>query len=210
VKNYVFVIAGLLSGTLNALAATSTDYRQQKTVTATTEIGTSVYPLPTAGFGVGLFLTPALRLEGNYTKGEIDFFDELSSKLYALRLKYFLGNSFYVNAGASYRELDLVINEWLFSDRRLARSMHHAGGEISFGNSWQFATFTIGCDWGGYFFPLKKTKDTRSTSGSTRPIFGTRADAADDDDDFSSEQRWEDYASSGTWQAVRFHLGWSF
>lgn len=209
-NHLALILASMTFASFQAAAVTSTDHRQEKTVSATTEIGSSVYPLPTAGFSVGYFATPNVRLEANYTKGEIDFFDEMSSKLYAAKVKYFIGNSFYVNVGAAYRQLDLTINEWLFSDRRLARSIHHVGGEASFGNSWQFSSFTIGCDWAGYFLPVKKMKDTREQSGEQTGLFGTRVDDDKKDDDFHSEQRWEDYANAGTWQAVRLNLGWSF
>lgn len=204
----VFILLTFFS--TGAIAGTSTEYRQEKSISAATEIGSSVYPHPTAGFSLGYFATPNLRLEATYTKGEIDFFDEMSSKLYSARLKYFIGNSFYVNFGAAYRELDLVINEWLFSDRRLERSVHHTGAEISMGNSWQFPGFTIGCDWAGYFLPINKTKDSRQESGSLISLFGGEREVDEDDEDFATEKRWNSYAKRGTWQAVRLNIGWSF
>lgn len=200
----------LLAGNVKALAGTSTEHRQEKTITAATEVGSAVYPLPSAGFSLGFFATPDIRLEANYTKGEIDFIDELSSKLYAARVKFFFGNSFYVNVGAAYRELDLTIDEWLFSDRRLSRSMHHVGGELSLGNNWQFSSFSIGCDWAGYFLPLRKLKDTRQQSGARRSLFGAQSNPENDNGEFASEDRWERYANGGTWQAVRMNVGWSF
>jgi hypothetical protein len=122
-----------------------------------------------------------------------------------VRLKWFLGNSFYLQGGAGLRQMQATDSSVFFSSLVVADtykstfSSSYAIGEIGLGNRWQFSNFTIGCDWVGYAVPLAKLSSSESFTG---PI--TESQKASDRDNFDKR------SSEGNLMLLRFHLGVSF
>lgn len=166
--------------------------------------GFSVGGIPSAGLSGGYYLSPDQILEASYVRGSISYLSviEIFSSMYTIRLKKFWGNSFYTNFGAGTREIGAGIDlKALTGDSTLLakQSATSAGIELAIGNRWQYDTFTIGCDWIGFFAPLTKLSYVDEMPAGADP-----ADAAKQKDAFDK------IALTGNLELLRFYLGVSF
>ena len=149
----------LIVGSLNINAKISERNRYRKTWSTVVGWGLSVAPLPTIGGSLGYYITPNIIAElGLYRGAGLTKIGEtegrLNWKYTEARTKWFLGNSFYINAGVGQKKLDINL-DFLKSPSQLLAS----GLSYGIGNRWQWETFSIGCDWVGAFRPLESKID---------------------------------------------------
>lgn len=145
----------LLSATAAQAASTSEANRKKQHLSLTAEI------LGSQGEGgaLGLFLGDNVVLEASHVGLDLELsYFEFKTSLSEIRAKTFLGNSFYVNAGAGYQlfegSVHFDFDETYSSSTRITR----AGAVFAIGNQWQWEYFTLGCDWIGAFIPFGKAK----------------------------------------------------
>lgn len=159
---------------------------------------------PYAGYGgnVGLLLTADLVLEAGYTVGSSCMSDDcqFETLLSEARLKWFAGNSFYLNLGAGREEAhwDHGI-AWGHSDEANAdfkAKVTTTGAVVALGNMWQHGAFTIGCDWFGLYLPMT-TSEFEFTEGD-----GYNQASREDDEDDAKKR-----AMGTHFLALRLHLG---
>ncbi len=178
--------------------------REGKTLSLTFEpIGFA--PLPVHGGALGYYLSPNNLLELSYAAGEIDFLiAKIDNRMTSLHLKTFWGNSFYTNLGLGSRMLGYrflfseVDSNGNYTGRDSETTMQNTsmGLDFSIGNRWQWDTFTIGCDWVGFFSPL-------STTGENT-ITGKNLSASDISD---ANEAMDRFSKQGSAQFLRFYLG---
>ena len=119
-----------------------------------------------------------------------------------LHLKYFPGNTFYMNSGLDYRQIDYNDRYYISYDsgyqtaRFKSRSVALTYG---IGNQWQWENFTLGCEWVGIAAPI--------ASEVTDSVIPERISRYDNDDYKADIKR---YSSDGALTLVRFYLGASF
>lgn len=99
-----------------------------------------------------------LTFDGN----GVNFADDVS-RIVALTASVFLGNSFYVNAGAGHRYLRYKGLDWLDSSLKAAFDVvddyptikyHDTGVILGAGNRWHWDYFTLGFDWLRLYAPV--------------------------------------------------------
>lgn len=162
-------------------------------------------PYPGFGFAGGYYLTPDDLVEFSYHSASLDFtLFKLESTMAEVRLKHWFGNSFYVNGGLGLRSLKASVTlEPLTgtTDYTSSATASSFGGSLVIGNRWQWETFTMGCDWIGFFVPLSTTEAKVTAPSSTDYSEEDRQSAEDD---------MNDLALSGSPMFLRFYLGVSF
>ena len=137
-------------------------------------IGFSLTPV----FGVrgGVFVNSDFLLEANLARGSSGFLvDKAEKTLVEVKAKYFLGNSFYLDAGGAYESWDIdystayIDSSNQFQDVSSTGKIVNSGVSFHLGNQWQWSGFTMGCDWIGYFYALSSssTFDTPGETGVT-------------------------------------------
>ncbi len=115
------------------------------------------------GIQFGKFLDPD-------TIAEIEVFDyvydhgEGSSQLTTetARVRFFVGNSFNLVAGAGLRQSKSDVYKWSDHDVQSHFRSNSIITEVSLGNRWQFSNFTLGVDWFGLMGPLAKFSSSTS------------------------------------------------
>lgn len=182
--------------------------RQNKTFSLTGEpIGFA--PLPVYGIAAGYYLTPNQILEVSYAQGEIDLLiTTINNSMASLHLKSFWSNSFYTNLGVAQRTLgySFLISEVDSNGNFTARNQEFLannsafGVDFSIGNRWQWNTFSLGCDWVGFFLPVAVTGETTIQANSSY----------DPQDIEDANKDMDRFSKRGTIQFLRFYLGVSF
>jgi hypothetical protein len=178
-------------------------WRQGKRLSGVAEMGLGIGGIPTSGAAVGYYFNSRTLAELSYVSGSEDIlFIKVKGTLAEARLKRFWGNSFYANLGVGYRTIafDATLKPLTGTDDFGASAkVSSIGGSLGIGNRWQWETFTMGCDWVGYFIPA-------ISNGSTT----VNVSGADESDkkDFDDETRRLGHAPSS--QLLRFYLGVSF
>lgn len=195
--------------------------REDKTFTVVTEpIGISIGP----GLGmnqalaVGVFLSKdsLLSIEGSHVSGsgtDMGFMVlgpstsyNVDMTMFGVNYKRFLGNSFYVKGGVDYYT---AIANTFYSPGLLSLAGETAGpgyvqgnafaADLAVGSQWQWSTFTMGCEWGGFMVPFAATVNS-DTISSTAPSSARDGQNGVKNDLFSSVML----------EAVRFYIGVSF
>jgi hypothetical protein len=186
--------------TEQAPAASSADTRGEKFLLLYVDpVGFS--PYFGQGIAGGLILTRSLVLEAGATHSRSCASQEcqFETVLQEARVKFFPGNSFYLNAGVA-RERAVWNHRvaWGHAEDNadFIADVETVGGVFAIGNMWQHAGFTIGCDWFGFYVPHRVT-DLRFRSG---PDY---TDSSREDD----EQKTRTKALGIHLQFTRFHLG---
>ncbi len=106
-----------------------------------------------------MFLDSDSLIDFSFTYGIFDLaVFAVTATNFAVRYKSFLGNSFYWRVGPGLRQYQIKDRLGsIFSDREELDSTGTVlsfGADVGIGNQWQFETFTLGCDWVGYYFPV--------------------------------------------------------
>lgn len=214
------VIICLLALTSSASAVTSTTLRSNQYAYALGEVGSAVVPVPTAGFTLGANILSNVAAEFTYAEGDRDVdYAKLYAKLYSFKLKAYLGNSFYANAGLGYRVVSDETTDKASKMIKVERKGRSIGIDTSIGNRWQFGALSVGCDWIGFFHPLQNTRTEHfqftglrgshlnhgsgsDHSGGHRPQGGKTFDRHQTD--------WDRLSKHGTLQLLRLSLGYAF
>lgn len=172
--------------------------RQGKKFSAVVESGFAVGGGGTSGGALGYYVKSNLLTEASHVSGSLKIaFISVKSSLAELRVKRFWGNSFYTNAGLGYRTIALNASlESISGNTDLDTSMtvRSFGGSFGIGNRWQWETFTLGCDWIGFFAPFSHTGDTNVKTN-------TEAERKE------LEKTAEQLGVRGSSQLLRFYLG---
>lgn len=117
--------------------------------------------------------------------------------------KRFVGNSFYVRAGADYRTVDYKYKYSSFVSSNFDSESSFIGESLAaslvIGNQWQWENFTLGCDWIGVTAPFSsKIKEDR---------FGGATDSYDRS---RQERDKKHFVTDTIAQGLRLYLGASF
>ncbi|MBQ49328.1 MAG: hypothetical protein CMP10_18260 [Zetaproteobacteria bacterium] len=133
-------------------ANTSASNRGTKTVSLVYN-ASSFIPLPASGgYSLGYFLNSDKVIELSSDTISLSVPTDSISVETALtvtsaRLKWFLGNSFYLNLGLGQRKLSAVVSPFEMESNA-------TGVQIAFGNCWQWSWLSLGFDWVGFFQPI--------------------------------------------------------
>lgn len=179
--------------------------RINKKFTVQAEIGFSVSPAPSAGFGAGVFLNRNNVVQIDATEGSFPllWFSAMKTKTISASWKHFSGNSFYTKAGMAYRKialhdrLDSTTSNSVVFGREYGVSEVLAA-DLAIGNQWQWENFTLGCDWFGLMLPLTTMRSNYDSTGLSE------IDKRELDDS------WKRISKVTSAQLVRFYLGASF
>lgn len=120
------------------------------------------------------------------------------------RAFYFIGNSFYANAGLGLRTYKYNVSLSSVTpgggDIKESIATSNLGIDAGIGNRWQWSGFWLGVDWAGYFAPITKMGDDKVTSSA----------ATDPQDVKDAQTNMNSLASAGTPHLLRVSLGWAF
>lgn len=185
----------------------SADNRRHTKFFAAGEIG--LVDVLNGGKGVqgGYYLSPNMVAELSYLTSEFSFLIfKRQIDFITGRVKFFFGNSFYLNGGLGIRTTTATSTQFkVFSgsvsgDVESTMSSTQLILEFGLGNRWQMGSgFIIGCDWVGYTMPITELSNSEKISSNAR-----QEDKEDIRDDFKTS------TSSGNTNLVRFYLGWAF
>lgn len=153
---------------IEAPKPTSADNRKDKSFVITGEIiGQGPSGSNAQGLNLGYYITPnsllMLELNGGHSSVGDGFFfgfDGQTNKTgYSVGIlsKNFIGNSFYLKGGITFRTLDYeyIDKDWLAGGKtRRGFSGDSTALSFAFGSQWQRSNFTIGCDWFGLEAPV--------------------------------------------------------
>lgn len=192
---------------------TSSDDRERSRGLLLAEVGMANSPVVTGAATVGVFLSRNQLVEASYASGvKVDDSSRYSVDLALVRLKSFIGNSFYLNFGAGARRTEaeavsgydrtLGLTELDLQDQTSAT---HLVGEFSLGNRWQFGNFTMGCDWIGIAMPFYEISRREELDKG----YAKRGAYDDDEVDEERKDRKEFVEGSGL-ELLRFSLGVAF
>lgn len=180
--------------------------RMNKKFSLQGEFGFSVSPAISSGFGVGVFLNRNNLIQLDATEGSfpILFFSALKTKTISGSWKHFYGNSFYTKVGIAYRKIALYDRMDSSSSNTMTFGREYGLSEVlaadlSLGNQWQWANFTLGCDWIGLMVPVGTMRSTYDSTG-----ISSEYDRRDLDN------TWNRIAKITSAQLLRFYIGASF
>jgi len=148
----------------------SSDRRQLLTYEIGGEVGSSVFPIPSYGIHLGEYLSTQNLLEFEFTQGELSWwFIHVRSLTLGLHLQHFIGNSFYLSAGADDRKLTLedpsvAVMAAIPQTIGQAESLNLA---LGLGNQWQWQHWSVGCEWMSLMIPVWTFQSDYNTSGYT-------------------------------------------
>jgi hypothetical protein len=180
---------------------TSADWRQHKRGAAYAEAGLTFTPV--AGVRGDYFLSPDTVVTASYltgSAGDIITYEYDKTAL-DVKLKRFLTNSFYADAGLGYERFAVSYDVFLAGQKdfkKLHGVASNVGVEAHIGNQWQWKVFSLGCDWVGYFAALSK---------SFKGPHDTAVDQADQKD---REGTAKANLNAGSAHALRLYLGGAF
>lgn len=183
------------------LAETSTQTRGSKSflVYADPIAFSPYYGVAVAG---GLILTEDLVIEAAHTTGKSCTSEpcQFETALSEARLKWFAGNSFFLNFGLAHEkgvwDHGVAWGHTEESNADFRAEVTTTGAVFALGNMWQLGAFTIGCDWFGLYVPLATTEFDFSE--------GPGYNQASREDD---EKKARGMADQTRVLAARFHLG---
>ncbi len=186
----------------SSMQGISVEKRSGKNMSVVGEIGLGIAPLPTAGMSAGYFIRQDILAELNYINGSATLLDSnLSWSVITARAKWFLGNSFYINTGAGVRDISFDSSYsmlGLASESKSIRASTSAIGlDVGLGNQWQWDTFTMGCDWIGYFQPVSVSNRDGDSTGLSQS-------------DLNSFKSSTSMGEESHLSLLRFYLGASF
>ncbi len=188
------------SGQTHATTTLSEFERRDKTLMVGLEMGFTLSFV--SGLRAGYFITPNLIAEGSYATGIVSFLGYGGDKtLIEAKLKYFIGNSFYVDLGYSRENWDLtlpIFNDKTFDVVDIKGQVQNDGLGIRIGNQWQWQSFTLGCDWVGAFSAFS-TKASFETLGDLEEVQRAR----EEDDAITN-------FGGNSAHLLRLYLGWAF
>ena len=165
---------------------------------------------PGIGFVLGLYLTSNNIVEGNYARSAAtEYFgkDQLQilMNFSALRLKHFVGNSFFVEGGAGTKIFQIKQFNYLgvgsADDVRRSKyeeTLTSYGTVFALGNRWQFSHFSLTGTWLELYFPMSVTSNSRDIDSGIST-----------EDQAKLEDRTH-VRTVGTDATIRFSLGWAF
>lgn len=137
----------------------------------------------------------------SYNRRENSIIDASSSSI-GLHLKFFTGNSFYMNGGLDLRRVDYK-DEYLYVSgsgwETAGFTSESLAATYGIGNQWQWDKFTIGCEWVGVAAPI-----SYRVSNEVIP---------DNLTSWSRDELNRDikrYSSNGVMTLLKFYLGASF
>jgi len=141
------------------------EYRGERTVSLSADLGISTYRVLATGGSAGIHLGRDNLLEAYYFQGETSggfLFGDLETRIVSLRAKYFLTRSFYATLGPAVHrvEMDLeAYNDFSGEDETKRGRFTNLSMDIAFGNRWDFKPgMFISCDWFGLLYPLRHIK----------------------------------------------------
>jgi hypothetical protein len=177
--------------------------RKDKRAYIAAEIGLTIMPI--TGAKVGFFVSPQMLLEAGYYQGKAGVLGyDYQKKFMDLRIKWFVANSFYVVGGFGMEQwyveypVNTTDSTTLFSNEIMTAEATNTGLEIHIGNQWQFSSFTLGCDWAGFFL-----------AASSNISFSDN-DKFDPDSKENAEKKIKKDIGGSSPHFVRFYLGWAF
>ena len=163
--------------------------------------GLTVSPVSAKGLNAGFFIdrNSLVQFEGSTGKTSWFFYDIEAATL-GLHYKHFLGNSFYINAGADYRKVRISNPHFfdLFASNKDLGEAESIAASFAIGNQWQWQNFTLGCDWIGLMVPVVTLSTHYDSTG---------LNATDKND---LDKAWDDVARAGSAMLLRFYFGFSF
>jgi hypothetical protein len=118
------------------------------------------------GITGGYYLNPHTIVGGRIENHSLDLkiygyeFFSAQTKSAGGFVKYFMGNSFYIDAGLSANITEFTVknigytSEKGFYEYRQHEKWQHGGLDLAIGNQWQWEHFTLGTDWIGIYQPL--------------------------------------------------------
>jgi hypothetical protein len=143
--------------------------RINKTLSATWQVfGTGPNNTPSDGFALSYFFNRNSVLMLDWTSNDLSKNsmawdslvwqnNDIRATTLGLHFKKFLGNSFYVRAGADYRMVNFrgTNSSGDVSHPVITQFQGHSlAAEAAIGNQWQWSWFTLGCDWVGAVLPF--------------------------------------------------------
>jgi len=193
----------------NALYENSSEHlRINKKYQATVMIfGVGPLPGSSTALNLGLYLDrnslltlSASRLKrGTICSGSLTCND--SGQSLGVYYKKFISNSFYFSVGVDQRQTSYA--EEVSNSGPFDYSFNFDGtttmAGFVIGNQWQWADFTLGCDWFGYSAPLAYKIKNETGTGSIPEYWQNNLD-----------EKKNTYVRNSTIQALRFYLGASF
>ncbi len=182
----------------------SEDYRQDQRYQITA--GTTVVPYWGATLQGAYFSTPDTLYTLAYSQG-FDVQDALMNlfssegwttmRMVNVGVKRFLENSLYIEGTGFFRRLEHTASSRENGEIRFERES--LGVTLALGQQWQWATFTLGCDWIGGIQPLVQS------------ALKTRFDSDTDPNAFTDDRaEFERSAEGSRLMLLRFYLGYSF
>ena len=165
---------------------------------------------PSATVSTGAFLSyylsPETALEFEYMSSAfaLSFYDSYTLRMnsYALTVKQFVANSFYLRAGVGNKTANYSYSNYDIFQSTTSKRGQFSGnsifGIVAVGNQWSINKFTIGCDWIGFAPVLSSSISETFTSTAT----------ADDIDRIKNEEGHD--LKDNVAIVTRFYLGMSF
>jgi hypothetical protein len=163
-------------------------------------VGFAVYPIPSQGAELDIFIAPDLALAVNYATGSTEqLLAKTTSQLALLRLKYFFGAISHVNLGIGYRSIgtEYDVMSASLGQVDVQKTMKVAVSELSFGNQISWGPLQFSCDWLGIVVPVAKLAYHDDVPGDV-------VEGGGDDVDADEMQK---VAFAPTLQFVRFSVG---
>ena len=164
------------------------------------------------GAAAGALIGKNLALEGEIFHSDFQFLSLKTSIDFAMaRLRWFVGNSFYLGFGGGGRMMKFASTSYYFNSTvgsgstsdnyTMTVSSTDLVGEFSIGNRWQWHSFTLGCDWVGVAFPIASISYQEPTVADNDP----NKEAKDTDIKNSRNS-----VKGSSMNFVRLHLGFAF
>ncbi len=168
-------------------------------------LGFAVGAIPSVGVNAGYYLSRNALLQLEYSKGKLPYiFFSIEATTVGLNLKYFVGNSFYIKSGASYRQVAVKDLTCFLCDTATFQdvgSADSAAVEVAIGNQWQWENFTMGCDWFGAMVPFTTTNISNNYKSNSDLSATTKSDL---------DKAWYNLGRTTSYELLRFYLGASF
>ena len=151
--------------------SSSEDNRDDKQVVIAAQlVGWGPAVTTSTGAHLGYFVSNNSVILLEYTTGkDTGFFllDEIKTSSIGLHLKQFASNSFYFKIGVDQRTVKYSESNFFSSTTGFSFNGESTAGSFAVGNQWQWANFTLGCDWFGAVVPFSsKTTDVVSSTSA--------------------------------------------
>lgn len=198
---------------------TSEDLRESGRFGVGVGLGTFIFPISGAGLQGFYALAPNTQLglelwDGTWDAGNLVTPDptvtlqefKVDGSLQQLRLKYFVGNSFYLAGAVGSRKISFDLSAANIIGSRVSTKLDSQATvfSIAIGNTWTFESgFMIGGEWLGISYPISSSFSTATTAqgAAAADINELQADV---------EKAAKDLSNARTASLVTLHLGWQF